>query len=122
FLSFNNKKNIIDPAYVDSLMTHYTPSTAAHTNELDLLFWKKRVDSAPDNFVNLQKYAQALSTRFHIYGNIYDLRLADSIVQSLGSKYHEPGFLLSLAGYGMLQHRFAEAGKYIDTVTKMKAE
>lgn len=76
----------------------------------------------PESFVNLSKYASALASRFHIYGDISDLMLADSIMQKIASQYKEPGLLLSLAGFKMMQHKFSEARGYIDTVVAMKAE
>lgn len=121
-LSCNQNKTIIDPAFVDSLITHYTPSKLAETNKGDLEFWKMRVDTMQESFVNLQKYAQALAARFHIYADIHDLKKADSIMKQLNRKYKEPGFLLTLAGYNMLQHQFSNAQKYIDEVVQMKAE
>lgn len=43
-------------------------------------------------------------------------------MQTIAMQYREPGMLLSLAGYKMLQHQFSEAKKYIDAVIGMKAE
>ena len=58
-VSCNNKKPIVDPAFIDSLVNHYSTSITAITNARDLAFWKSRVDSMPASFVNQQKYAQA---------------------------------------------------------------
>ena len=113
---------MVQAAFLDSVIQHYKPSVSAIANEKDLVFWKSRVDSLPQSFVNLEKYASALATRFHIYGSIQDLKLADSILQNLLQQYKEPGFLLSLAGLKMLQHRFADAKKEIEAVVQMKAE
>jgi hypothetical protein len=118
----NRNRPIVDTMYVDSLIKNYTPSTAAKTNRDDLAFWKGRMDSMPGNFVNAQKYAAALSSRFHMYADIHDLITADSLIGEISKKYKEPGYLLTLAGYDMMQHRFNEAKEYIDTVVQMKAE
>lgn len=120
--SCNRHKTLVNPVFVDSLLSHYTPSQVAAVNESDLRFWQNRVQKEPESFVNLSKYASALAGRLHIYGDINDLLLADSIMQKIASQYHEPGMLLSLAGYKMTQHRFEEAREDIDTVVAMKAE
>jgi tetratricopeptide (TPR) repeat protein len=117
-----NKKPLAEPFFVDSLLASFTPSNVTKTNEADLNFWKNRVQNMAPSFVNQQKYAQALAARFHIYGDIRDLRFADSIIRDISRQYKEPGFFLSLAAYQMLQHRFREAKSYIDTVLEMKAE
>jgi hypothetical protein len=123
-LVFSCKQNnlIVPQSFVDSLVSNYRPSTSAITNSGDLVFWKSRVDSLPQSFVNLQKYGAALAARFHIYGAISDLIGADSIMKELAAKYPEPGYYLSLAGLKMLQHRFAEARTLIDTVISWKSE
>lgn len=107
---------------MDSIIANHKPSKHDVTNQEDLDFWKQRVDSMPESFVNLEKYASALAGRFHIYGDINDLRLADSIMQKLSAQYKEAGYLLSLAGYKMLQHGFQQAKMLIDSVIEMKAE
>jgi len=114
-------KPVVAESFVDSLIGNYTPSTAAITNEKDLKFWESRVDTMPE-LVNLQKFASALATRFHIYGDIRDLKKADSILTQISFQYKEPGQLLSLASYKMLQHQFMDAKTLIDSVIQMKAE
>lgn len=120
--SCNRNKILVQPAFADSLIAHYTPSASAMINEEDLKFWKQRADHSADNFVDRTKYCSALVSRFHIYGDIGDLKTADSLMQQTAMQYKEPGMLLSLAGYKMLQHQFSQAKKYIDAVAEMKAE
>jgi hypothetical protein len=120
--SCNQNRSIVQESFIDSLIENYSPSIIALTNEKDLEFWKSRVDTMPESFVNLQKYSAALSMRFHIDGDVRDLKKADSIMEKIADQYREPGPLLTLAGYKMLQHRFKEAKNYIDTVVAMKAE
>lgn len=122
FYSCRQNQPVITKSFADSLISNYQPSGFAVTNQKDLEFWQGRVKSQPQSFVNLEKYASALATRFHIYGNIYDLKLADSIMEHLSAKYKEPGYLLTLAGYKMLQHEFKQAKAIIDSVIEMKAE
>jgi hypothetical protein len=109
-------KKIVELSFVDSLIDHYSKTVLQKTNEGDLLFWKKRMESFPDNFLNGPKYALALVSRFHLYGNIHDLRTADSLMQqsNLANKEIEDGIFLSLAGLALLQHQFLQA----DTLTK----
>lgn len=121
-VSCNHSTTLVKPVFIDSLLLHYTPSRMAVVSNSDLAFWNSRVQKEPENFVNLSKYASALAGRFHLYGDISDLMAADSIMQKIANQYHEPGMLLSLAGYKMMQHRFAEAKECIDTVVAMKAE
>lgn len=123
-LSCGKSKPLVDAVFMDSVLNHYTPSKAALTNEADLQFWKSRIDTLPESFVNQEKYASALSARFHIFGNIQDLKKADSIMQKLNIQFQEkdPGVLLHLASYSLLQHRFQQAGTYINKVIQMKAK
>lgn len=107
-------KPIVSKAYVDSLIKNYSPSASAITNEGDLAFWKKRMDSLPDNFVNGPKYAAALALRFHLYGDIHDLLTADSLFKAAdtASQGKEDGILYTLANFSMQRHRFREAANY----------
>jgi len=108
-------KIIVDKGLVDSLIFHHQPSEASISNEKEMQFWKARIDAQPPGFTNEEKYATTLSRRFHIYGNIEDVRKADSIVRSLNArlKGKDIGPLLSLTGYAILQHRFSNAADYI---------
>lgn len=121
-ISCKHSKPLVSTVFMDSLVNNYQPSAAAIAVDKDLDFWKSRMDSLPESFVNQQKYAGALASRFHLYGNIHDLLTADSIMQNLASRYHEPGMFLSLAGLKMQQHQFSKAKAYIDSVIQMKAE
>jgi hypothetical protein len=121
-LSCNNHKILVSPIFIDSVLSQYQPSRMAIINQKDLEFWERRVRTLPENFVNSFKYSSALAGRFHIYGNINDLLQADSIMQALVLKFNEPGMLLSMAGYKMLQHRFIDAKKFIGEVAQMKTE
>jgi hypothetical protein len=108
------EKTIVDPAYVDSLIKNYTPSETARMNEGDLSFWKKRMDSLPDNYVNGPKYASALALRFRLYGNIHDLLKADSLLKqsNAANQEKEDGLLYTLANLATLQHHFKESYDY----------
>jgi hypothetical protein len=104
-------KPIVNPVFADSLITHYSPSQLARTAGNNILFWKKRMDSLPENFVNGPKYAWALSSRFHLYGEMNDLLKADSLFKQSNeaNRENEPGILRTLASFAMLLHRFQQA-------------
>jgi len=72
FLSSCSKqdKQIVNSSFADSLITNYTASQLASVTDTNLRFWKKRMDSLPDNFVNGPEYASALSAHFHLSGEI----------------------------------------------------
>jgi hypothetical protein len=108
-------KAIVNPRFVDSLITHYSPSAMAKTSDSNLVFWKKRMDILPDNFVNGPEYASALSSRFHLYGDIHDLLKADSLIKrsNEANQEKEPGIFRMLASFAMLQHQFQQADSFL---------
>jgi len=118
------EKIIADSNFVDSLLSYHQPSDLAISNEKEMQFWKARIDSQPPGFTNEGKYAAALSRRFHIYGDIEDIRKADSIVQSLNAqlKGKDVGPLLSLTGYAILQHQFNNAADYVQQLKVLGSE
>jgi hypothetical protein len=111
-----NKKNtaIINQKYIDSLLAVNTLSANEKAVQLDLEFWKKRLDSAPDSYTNSQQYAAMLLSKFHLYGNIEDLKNAEKLilVVNKNQKGAESGLFRTLANYSSLQHRFVEANNY----------
>lgn len=111
----SRKETATDIAYIDSLLSNYTPSQSEKINAADLIFWKKALDTLPGTFSNEVKYAGSLAGRFHLYGDISDIRSADSIISKLNIEYKETdaGPLRTLAGYAILQHRFLEADQFI---------
>lgn len=118
FYSCNTKKGfVVDQKFADSLLANYTPSASEKINAIDLLFWKHRLDSLPGSYTNAQRYAGTLAGRFHLYADINDIKKADSIYHWLNNEYRgaDAGVYRTLAGYSILQHRFAGAGTYIDS-------
>jgi hypothetical protein len=114
----------VDPAYIDSFIASYKPSQPVQVNAGDLAFWKARIDKGPESFVNEEKLAAALTTRFHYFNDIDDLKQADSLYSKINVQFKEtdPGILLHLASVSMLQHRFREATAYLEKVRKLQAE
>lgn len=115
--SCNTKnKTVVDNNFVDSLISNDKPSQAQQINEKDIVFWKNKLDKAPVGFLEAQQYASNLAAKFHLYGDIKDLKTADSILHWLNGQYKEKdaGPLRTLAAYAILQHRFHEAYGYVE--------
>ena len=117
----NVDKLIVSSTYADSLITNYTLSLSANTSNNNLAFWKQRMDSLPDNFVNGPEYGSALSSRFHIFGDIHDLAKADSLFHrsTEANQEKEPGNFRTLASVAMLRHRFQEADSFLRRAIKI---
>jgi len=124
FSCSNKKEPIVQTTFIDSIIQQYHSSSLLAMNAADLLFWKNRMDSLPAGFVNEQKYAGALMSRFSLQGNISDLKTADSIMQTLNKMSYEKeaGILRSLASLSILQHRFKDANKYVQKAMEAGSE
>ena len=112
----------VDPAFADSLINHFTPTQLAITTDNNLAFWKKRMDSLPDNYVNGPKYASVLSSRFHLYGNIKDLLKADSLMKcsNEANQQKDPGIFRTLASFALLQHQFQQADSFLEKAVQIE--
>ena len=118
FASCNNdKKTIVSVDFVDSLISHYTEPAAMKANADDITFWKNRIDAKNPGISNESKYAAALITRFHLSGDINDVRSSDSVLHKVDITYNhkEAGPYLSLTSHAILQHRFTEADSLLET-------
>ena len=117
----HSAKPIVNPLFVDSLLANYRLSEMAQTADSNLYFWEKRMDSLPDNFVNGPKYASALSSYFHLSGNIRDLLKADSLMKKSNgaNQEKEPGIFRTLASFAMLQHQFHQADSFLRKAAKI---
>jgi hypothetical protein len=102
---------IVDQNFIDSLIDHYSASTLAKSNELELRFWKNKVDTEGPGSQDQQGYARALVVRFHLFGDINDLVLADSLVRAVSQKAGIGGseIWLTLAGYNLLFKNYQKA-------------
>lgn len=114
-------KNIVSPSFADSLILNYQPSEMAQAAEANRVFWQGRMDSLPDNFVTGPKYAAALSSCFHLYGDIKDLCKADSLMKesNKANQGKEPGILRTLVSMAMLQHQFHQADSFLRKATQI---
>jgi len=106
---------MVNQVYIDSLIANYREPVCALLNNRDLSFWKNRINPLLPGFVSETKYAGSLSTRFHLYGDIQDIRSADSIIRKVDMDFNhrEAGADLLLGHYSILQHRFKEADDWL---------
>jgi hypothetical protein len=111
----HEKKIIVDKIYVDSLIANYTEPTVT-TNEADLEFWKKRIDTANPGYTNELRYAGILAARFSLKGDIHDMIAADSMAHLVAKTYNdkEPAPYLSLVPHSISQHKFSEADTFLN--------
>lgn len=82
-----------------------------------MLFWRSRINPKLPGFISESKYAGALALRFHLFGDINDIRMADSVIRKEDQdfNYKEAAANLTLARYAIMQHRFKEADTYLET-------
>jgi len=123
--SCNNKnETIVDVVFTDSLIKSYSISPLYKATEGNYEFWKNRMDSLPDNYVNGPKYAGALSTLFQSIGNIEYLVKADSLIQQSLIAYleREPGLNNTLAYLSIQQHKFNRADSLLKIAVKAEGQ
>jgi len=115
------KKTIISEFYIDSLINNYLEPEFARSNDSSMQFWKNRINSALPGLVSESKYAGFLSMRFHLFGDIQDIRKADSTMNKvdLDFNHNEAQANLTLSGYSILQHRFKEADAYLEKAKRI---
>ena len=114
FISFtacSNKQPIVSAVFVDSLLLHYNNTTAINRVEAELSFWKNRIQVPGPDFVNQLKYANQLISRFHLTGNVNDIKLSDSLLFKLATTYNnkESAPYMALVRNAILQHQFKQA-------------
>ncbi|PSL34895.1 tetratricopeptide repeat protein [Chitinophaga ginsengisoli] len=102
---------IVEAGYIDSLINNRTVALQTKNNESDLLFWKNRIDPDRPGQVNEAKYASALVTRFREFGDINDVKEAESVLRSINKTYNSTlaSPFIALTSSALLQHRFMEA-------------
>ncbi|HEY8781842.1 MAG TPA: hypothetical protein VIM16_09525 [Mucilaginibacter sp.] len=117
----NKNSQIVGNNYVDSLINHYTIPTQVIDNEKDMQFWKSRIDPKQPRQVNESKYASTLITRFHQFGDINDVKLAESILKNVNKTYNNtlPGPFVALTSSAMLQHHFIQADTLLQKAEKI---
>ena len=115
---------MVDTAFADSLLTHYSRTTAQNLNEQNLIFWKNKSDKSPASYVEMQQYAGTLAGRFHLYGDITDLKAADSILNWLHIifKQKDAGIARALAVHAITQHQFTKASELVQQALAIGSE
>jgi len=116
----NQSEKIVDNVYADSLIKRYTVPRQATDNEKDMQFWKSRIDPKQPRQVNESKYASTLITRFHEFGDIHDVKEAESVLISVNKTYNNSlgSPFAALTSSAMLQHRFSEADTLLQKAIK----
>lgn len=106
----NNNKAIVQAGYIDSIINNYDTPAAVKTNTSEIIFWKSRISPFGD-YTNTMRYAAALVNRFHLLGDIADVKKADSLLVKLAADFKgkEARPYFSLVSHYILQHRFKEA-------------
>jgi tetratricopeptide (TPR) repeat protein len=92
-------------------MNNYRVPKTVRDNQAELDFWKNRIVPNSVDYSNTSKYTAALIGRFHLLGDINDVKLADSLSLKTASDYRgkEVGPYFSLMGHYILEHRFKDA-------------
>lgn len=107
----NEKKPIVSPVFIDSVISNYSEPEIYKSVNTDLEFWKNRIDQKSPGLVNELKYASTLIQRFYLSGNINDVIIADSILHVADKAYDhkESSPNMALVRNSILQHRFKDA-------------
>jgi len=112
----HKEEQIVSRTYIDSLISHYQDPVFAGLNDSSMQFWKNRIDPKLPGLVSETKYAGSLSFRFHLFGDIQDIKKADSTIRRLDMNFNhkEAQADLTLVNYSILQHRFKEADVWLE--------
>jgi len=111
-----SKKQLVSSDFIDSLITRYQEPGFSKDNDTALVFWKNRIHPKRPGIVSEMKYAAALSMRYHLHGDIRDIKMADSTIRKLDADFNhrESCAQLVLMHNAILQHRFNEAGQWLE--------
>ena len=106
-----DQRQIVDGAFVDSLIQKYTIPAFAKQNREEMHFWQNRIDPAVPGYLNESRYAAGLAMDFRLLGDIDSLKRSDSILLKVSRDYNhkEASVLLALASHSITEHRFREA-------------
>jgi len=105
------QKNIVSAPFIDSLINNYSLSPLAKDNENEMQFWKDRINPSLPGLVNESRYAACLALRFRFFGDIKDIKSADSILEkiNLDFNFREASVDMALAAHGITEHQFVVA-------------
>lgn len=122
FISCKNQESkIVDNAYADSLMNHYTVPKLVTDNEKNMQFWKNRINPNNPGQVAESRYASTLIARFHEFGDIADVKLAESVLKGVNKTYNNTlgSPFVALTASAMLQHHFIQADTLFQQAKKI---
>jgi len=117
----NEPKTIVGKNFTDSLIAHYSLPPAIKTTGEEIAFWKNRIDPVATGISNESRYAASLISRFHQLGDIKDIKMADSMMRLVNAayQYREAAPNMAICQYSILQHRFGEAGNYLENARQI---
>lgn len=106
---------LVSKEFVDSLLIHFDNSARLDKQQQEIDFWKQRIQSNTPDLVNGSRYAGQLVSRFHLRGNINDVKQADSILTNLAAAFNgkEVNPFMAMASNAILQHRFQKADSFL---------
>ncbi len=116
-----DQKPLISDVFVDSLIVNYKVPEAIQKNQKEVEFWRDRITPNTPDYSNSLKYAAALVTRFHLLGNINNLKSSDSVLLAMSASFNnkEVGPIFTLVSHAILQHRFMQADSLLDIAKSM---
>lgn len=114
-------KTIVSQKNIDSVLAINALSKQEKNIKSDIFFWKNKYDKQPESQTYAQKYAGMLLANFQLYGDINDLKLAESITQQFTQQLAntDSGIYRSLANYAGLQHQFNSAYNFANIASKI---
>ncbi|HSZ84426.1 MAG TPA: hypothetical protein VK787_00260 [Puia sp.] len=117
----NKQKNIVSSNFIDSLITNYSPSKLVKNNENEMQFWKGRINPALPGFVNESRYAASLAMRFRFFGDINDMKCADSVLEKINHDYNfkEASVQMALATHCITEHQFMVADSFLQKAKQL---
>jgi hypothetical protein len=118
---FNKQKNIVSSNFIDSLINNYGVSALVKNNESEMQFWKGRINPAVPGFVNESRYAASLAMRFRFFGDINDMKSADSVLEKINHDYNfkEASVQMALAAHSITEHQFMVADSFLQKAKQL---
>ncbi len=118
--SCKNNRNIVNAGDYNQYMRS---ASSKKLGEIDteLKFWTDRLKKNPEDLASQSKIAGLTGKRFSFSGNITEVHFADSLYREINkiNRSFTSGTYRALAANDITQHRFREAGAFIDTALKM---
>lgn len=116
-ISFKKEAVVIDTALAENIISNYNDS-ALKKNDTETAFWKNRIQPNTTDYTNSIRYAAALMNRFHISGDIGEVKKSDSVLLSLTRVFKtDAAPYLALSSHAILQHDFVKADSFF-TIAK----